>query len=81
MESKEKRILMLLKKGSLNRFEAEKHGDHCLPSTVSILKKKGYSISSHMEKVPNRFGGKTSVKRYYIQPEIETATELTPIAI
>lgn len=66
METKEKKILNLLQAGSLNRFEAEKYGDHCLHSTVSILKKKGHNIQSHWEKVPTRFGYETSVKRYYV---------------
>ena len=50
---------------SLNRFEAESFGDHCLNSTVSTLSSQlGLEIPRHMEKVPNRFGGITNVMRY-----------------
>lgn len=82
MDNKETIILNLLKTGSLNRFEAERHGDHCLNSTVSILRnKKGYNILSIRERVPNRFGGTTSVNRYFIPPEPQKATEKNPIAL
>jgi len=51
---------------SLNRFEAEALGDHCLHSTVSTLVNKlGLEISRKWEAVPNRFGGTTRVKRYW----------------
>jgi hypothetical protein len=51
---------------SLNRFEAEALGDHCLHSTVSTLVNHlGLEISRKWEAVPNRFGGTTRVKRYW----------------
>ena len=51
---------------SLNRFEAEELGDHCLHSTVSTLVNKlGFEISRKWEAVPNRFDGTTRVKRYW----------------
>jgi len=53
--------------GSLNRFEAEDLGDHCLHSTISIIEKRiGLLVSRKWEKIPNRFGTITSVKRYWI---------------
>ncbi len=59
-------IAEALTKGSLNRFEAEQLGDHCLNTTVSDLKKRGFQIESVREKVKNRFGSETTVNRYWI---------------
>ena len=51
---------------SLNRFEAEKLGDHCLNSTVySLCQDYGLQIPRKYEKVTNRFGGTSKVKRYW----------------
>jgi len=59
-------IQHFLKGLSLNRFEAEVLGDHCLHSTVSTLVNNlGLEISRKWEAVPNRFGGTTRVKRYW----------------
>jgi len=49
---------------SLNRFEAERYGDHCLNSTVSILRADGLMLVGIWEKVPTRFGVSARVKRY-----------------
>lgn len=49
---------------SLNRFEAERIGDHCLHSTVSGLEKLGCTFHRKWEKVPTRFGKETRVIRY-----------------
>ncbi|PMZ89153.1 MULTISPECIES: hypothetical protein [unclassified Pseudomonas] len=64
--SKIVRILAVLRSGiSLNRFEAERIGDHCLPSTISELGRcHGLIIDRHFERVPNRFGDPCLVKRY-----------------
>lgn len=71
--NKEQRIISALSNPrGLNRFEAENHGDHCLNSTISRLKEKGYSIYSRRETVPNRFSSTpTSCNRYWLmaQPE------------
>ena len=59
-------IQHFLKGFSLNRFEAEELGDHCLHSTVSTLVNKlGFEISRKWEAAPNRFDGTTRVKRYW----------------
>ena len=51
---------------SLNRFEAESFGDHCLNTTISTLSSQlDLEIPRKMEKVPNRFGGTTNVMRYW----------------
>jgi len=51
---------------SLNRFEAEELGDHCLNSIISTLSSQlDLEIPRKMEKVPNRFGGTTHVMRYW----------------
>ena len=52
----------------LNRFQASRHyHDTVLNSTISVLQKK-YSIyfSRKRETVPNFTGGKTNVKRYWL---------------
>lgn len=51
-----------------HRFIAESLGDHCLPTTISDLQKK-YRLyfNRRMIKVPNRFGGMTSVKMYWLE--------------
>ncbi|MBE0591203.1 MAG: hypothetical protein IH616_02235 [Gemmatimonadales bacterium] len=60
------RILGILRSGrSLNRFEAEDFGDHCLHSTVARLNAEGFQIIGRWEEVPCRFAKSTRVKRYY----------------
>lgn len=66
MITKKAAILGTLHKRSLNRFEAEAYGDHCLHSTISELRSDGHNITSQWELVPNRFGGETRVKRYFL---------------
>lgn len=63
--NKETTILSILKSGnSLNRFEAERFGDHCLHSTIATLRSKGYQFHDAWEWVPTRFGKEVHVKRY-----------------
>jgi hypothetical protein len=63
--SKTESILLALTTRSLNRFEAERLGDHCLNSTISTLTNfHGLNFERVKEKVPNRFGGQTTVVRY-----------------
>lgn len=64
--TKKDAILAVLRIRSLNRFEAEQHGDHCLHSTISELRNDGHRFHDEWELVPNRFGGETRVKRYYL---------------
>jgi len=65
-DTKEASILAVLRSGqSLNRFEAERLGDHCLHSTVSTLRDKGYLFHDEWERVPTRFGKEANVKRYW----------------
>lgn len=67
------RILSLLVAGkTLNRFEAEDHHEHCLPSTISTLQREGIVIERVNEAVPCVNGAYTChVKRYWLgtQPE------------
>jgi hypothetical protein len=59
-------ILAILMSGnSLNRFEAERFGDHCLHSTISELRSDGYLFHDEWEWVPTRFGKEARVKRYW----------------
>lgn len=64
--SKTARILAhLLTGASLNRFEAEDIGDHCLNSTIATLANKyNLIITRQPEKVQNRWGKPCTVKRY-----------------
>lgn len=64
--NKTARILkVMLDGGSLNRFDAEPVGDHCLNSTISTLKNRyGLVFNRSWERVPNRWGSTTPVVRY-----------------
>jgi len=64
--SKIARILEhLLNTGPLNRFEAERIGDHCLHSTISALANcYGLTFKRTPEKVPNHWGQPCDVIRY-----------------
>ncbi len=54
--------------GSLNRFEAERIGDHCLHSTISTFRNNyGLTVLDEFESVPNLTGSYTDVKRYWIE--------------
>lgn len=65
--TKENVILAALRHGSLNRFEAERIGDHCLHSTVSTLtRKQSLRFDREWERVPTRFGKDVRVKRYRV---------------
>ena len=76
-------LRMLLNGISANRFEAERVGDHCLHSTISTLTNDyGLTFIRKWEKVPNRFGGKTRVRRYSLAPfERERAAKLLDLLI
>lgn len=65
-DSKESKVLALLRarRIGLNRFEAEGYGDHCLHSTISSLRRKGYLFHDEWETVRTRFGT-VRVKRYF----------------
>lgn len=61
----------LLHISSLNRFEAERIGDHCLHSTISTLANSyGLTFKRITEKVPNHWGQPCDVTRYSL-PESE----------
>lgn len=77
--SKIARILAHLVRGeSLNRFEAERLGDHCLNSTVSTLANRlGLSILRQKESVPNHWGEPCIVMRYTLPAgEVEQASQV-----
>jgi hypothetical protein len=66
---KTRSILRLFANGtSLNRFEAERHHDHCLHSTVSTLADWGIAIDRTWETVPCLNGERTTrCKRYWLR--------------
>lgn len=77
------RILTTLAAGrSLNRFEAERVGDHTLHSTVSSIERRyGIRVDRLEETVPGYAGHKTRVMRYWLSPEQqELAAKLMGIA-
>ncbi|MDT8399840.1 MAG: hypothetical protein RQ899_14630 [Pseudomonadales bacterium] len=54
----------------IHRFQAEQMGDHVLPSSVATLQRKfGIQFRRVRVKVPNRFGGETSVMEYWLDPQ------------
>lgn len=62
----------LVSGGSLNRFEAEHLGDHCLNSTIATLANThGLIIRRQSEKVRNRWGKSCTVTRYSLPPTEE----------
>ena len=64
-DTKESIVLAILRSGvTLNRFDAEELGDHVLPTTIAVLRAKGFLISDEWESVPTRFGREVRVKRY-----------------
>lgn len=68
--TKEEEVLRALYVGSLNRFEAERIGDHCLNSTIAQLRGKGVQLVDEWEKVPSRGRrGYTLCKRYWVRSE------------
>ncbi|MGV6474880.1 hypothetical protein [Azotobacter vinelandii] len=80
MPTKIARILayMLAPCNSLNRFEAELLGDHCLHSTVSDLTHLyGLEFRRQDEKVLTRFGNPADVTRYSLpESQHERAREV-----
>ena len=64
-DTKISKMAALFKAGiSLNRFDAERYGEHCLNSTVAVLRANGMGLHGEWETVPTRFGVTTRVKRY-----------------
>jgi hypothetical protein len=66
----------LMKNVSLNRFEAELLGDHCLHSTISRLSNDhGLLFRRHPESVPNGWGQSCRVTRYKLADEQQKLAE------
>ena len=52
----------------LNRFEAERLGDHCLNSTVAAIRRHGVSVWGEWETVPTKYSPKgVRVMRYWAE--------------
>jgi hypothetical protein len=61
-------LLAFVRGESLNRFDAQRHFDHCLNSTVSTLHRMGIQIASDWERVPCVAGKhEARVKRYRLE--------------
>jgi hypothetical protein len=68
--TKLKRILAELASGrSLNRFEAERIGDHCLHSTIAKIETHGIQVARREETVPGFGGHQARVCRYKLDDE------------
>ncbi len=65
MKTKIMTVYETLQQRSLNRFEAERIGDHCLHSTIAELRKGGHNIYGQWEVVETRFKP-TRVMRYFL---------------
>lgn len=62
-------ILSYLADGnSLNRFQAEPLGCHCLHTTVASLQARGITIARESITLEGRFG-EIHCKRYWIEPD------------
>lgn len=66
----------------LHRFQAERVGDHCLPTSVADLQSRHSIIFSRKRvRVPNRFGSETSVCEYWLDGEsLKRAREIAGIS-
>lgn len=63
-------LRVLAEGGSLNRFDAERYGDHTLPSTIAHLQgQHELRIDRKPERVPNRYGTLTTCARYWLAPD------------
>lgn len=59
--------LLHLTRGPRHRFDAERWGDHALPSTVSSIERDyGLVINREWREVPTRFGRHCRVKEYWV---------------
>ena len=60
------RVLAALRHpAGLNRFQAERIGDHCLNSTVAAIRRHGVSVWGEWETVPTKYSPKgVRVMRY-----------------
>jgi hypothetical protein len=82
-DTKVLRVLAIFAAGhSLNRFDAEQIGDHCLHSTISSISRRyGLEFIKQWEKVPGYSGGLTRVIRYRLAPaELARACEIVRLA-
>ena len=81
--SKIARVLKhLLTGASLNRFEAERIGDHCLNSTIAVLSNK-YSLmlKRQPERVPNGWGDPCIAIRYSLPESQRQAANIVMLAL
>ncbi|MCA8296312.1 hypothetical protein LGN19_21170 [Burkholderia sp. AU30198] len=75
-------VLLELRRGiSLNRFDAERIGDHCLNTTISTLRAEGWPITGEWETVPTRFGKTVRVLRYRLTGYQYPAGDADEIAV
>lgn len=73
------RVLAILISGrTMNRFEAEREGEHCLHTTISALANKhGLLFVRTPETVPTNWGASCRVIRYRLAPShIDRAEKL-----
>lgn len=68
---KRDRVLLALLRGPLDTFQAERAPvfDHCLPSTISELRKSGLSIHTTMIEVTGYAGLPVRIAQYTLDPK------------
>lgn len=60
----------------VTRFDAEWVGDHCFNTTISELQlMEGIQVKREQTKVPNRFGGLSHCKRYWLDESLIAKAE------
>lgn len=74
-------LLLLLSGRSLNRFEAERHHDHCLHSTVASIEGYGVKVARIWERVPCLHGRATTrCKRYWLARDADNVLAARALA-
>lgn len=72
----------LLTGASLNRFEAERIGDHCLNSTIAVLSNKyNLMLQRQPEHVPNGWGDPCIAIRYSLPESQRQAANIVMLAL
>lgn len=72
----------LITGASLNRFEAERIGDHCLNSTIAVLSNKYcLMLKRQPERVPNGWGDPCIATRYNLPESERQAANIAMLAL
>lgn len=65
-----RRVLAVLVQGEkLDKFQAERMGDHSLSATISRIQEHGISVSRRLKAVTGWQGQQTYVTQYWLDPD------------